>query len=462
MVDFGHTENESLLDKGIALYNHKAFDQALAVFQKLVALQPNHAVAHYNIGNVYSDLGNLDEAIASYHKAIQVGGLDEDASLAWYNLGNIYYRKADVPKAVDAYRTAISINRGLAMAYNNLGLVLAAQPDKASRREAITVLENARKLKSDDIDVLNNLGIAYGGLGNMDKALALFNKARELKPRDSKAYINSAKAITEKGGDINKAITLLKKAGKIAPDDFNVHYNLGGNLSRKAERERSPDGHRELLNQAIASYHKALRIKPDDFNCLYNLAGDYLKKAERASRKQRDKLRPDVHRELLDKAIAFYRKAIKSNPAHPAGYFNLAHAFEEKGDYENAINNYRKAIEIKPDHADAYYNLSNTYRQQGKLTEAIKPLETALLIYQKQKNHFKAAHCYFHLGGIYAGMTQRKKSIQMHLRSLKIAGKLKNRGLEAANYAMLVGLYGQQDKLKQVRQAARKLLKIVK
>jgi tetratricopeptide (TPR) repeat protein len=50
-------ENQSLLDKGITLYKQKAFDQALAVFQKAVVIKPDFAVAHYNIGNVYSDLG---------------------------------------------------------------------------------------------------------------------------------------------------------------------------------------------------------------------------------------------------------------------------------------------------------------------------------------------------------------------------------------------------------------------
>ena len=160
MIDYRPAENQSLLDKGIALSHQKAFDQALVVFQKVVAIKPDFAVAHYNIGNTYAYLNKLDEAIASYHKAIQIGGLDEDAALAWYNLGNIYFRKADLPKSINAYRTAISINPALAMAYNNLGSVLTEQPDKPSHREAIKVLENALRLKADDIDSLNKLGIA--------------------------------------------------------------------------------------------------------------------------------------------------------------------------------------------------------------------------------------------------------------------------------------------------------------
>ncbi len=35
MINYQPENSESLLDKGIALYNQKAFDQALAVFQKV-------------------------------------------------------------------------------------------------------------------------------------------------------------------------------------------------------------------------------------------------------------------------------------------------------------------------------------------------------------------------------------------------------------------------------------------
>lgn len=64
MIDYRPQNN----NKGIALSHQKAFDQALAVFQQVVAINPDFAVAHYNIGNVYSDLGKPDEAIASYHR----------------------------------------------------------------------------------------------------------------------------------------------------------------------------------------------------------------------------------------------------------------------------------------------------------------------------------------------------------------------------------------------------------
>jgi hypothetical protein len=59
-------------------------------------------------------------------------------------------------------------------------------------------------------------------------------------------------------------------------------------------------------------------------------------------------------------------------------------------------------------------------------------------------------------------MTQRKQAIQMHQRALKIARKLKEKGLTAANYSMLSGLYGQLNDTKKSRQMAKEFLKLVK
>ena len=58
--------------------------EAVDVNQRVVALSPQDADAHFNLGNTLRELGRLDEALASYLQAI---ALKSDFAQAHYNLG---------------------------------------------------------------------------------------------------------------------------------------------------------------------------------------------------------------------------------------------------------------------------------------------------------------------------------------------------------------------------------------
>lgn len=55
---------------GLALQALKRLDEALASYDKALALKPNYADAYINRGNALKDLNRLDEALASYDKAL--------------------------------------------------------------------------------------------------------------------------------------------------------------------------------------------------------------------------------------------------------------------------------------------------------------------------------------------------------------------------------------------------------
>lgn len=60
--------------------------------------------------------------------------------------------------------------------------------------------------------------------------------------------------------------------------------------------------------------------------------------------------------------------------------FYLAHAYEELGDFEEAVAHYKKALALNPpkhELASLYCNFGNCLRQMGKIDEAIEALEKA-------------------------------------------------------------------------------------
>jgi tetratricopeptide (TPR) repeat protein len=86
---------------GIALSVKGRLDDAVAAYQKAIALQPDYARAHYGLGNALYAMGRLDDAVAAYQKAI---ALQPDYAEAHCNLGRILLRTGDFTAALVARR----------------------------------------------------------------------------------------------------------------------------------------------------------------------------------------------------------------------------------------------------------------------------------------------------------------------------------------------------------------------
>jgi len=66
--------------------------------------------AHYNLGQACYNKGDLDGAIRSYQRALD---LNPKHFGAWHNLGIAYRDKGMTRKAVDALEKAVAINPNL-------------------------------------------------------------------------------------------------------------------------------------------------------------------------------------------------------------------------------------------------------------------------------------------------------------------------------------------------------------
>ena len=63
-------EAGSAYDQAVKLQQDGKFDQALEVYKKAIAAQPNEASYYYGIGTCYASKNDLDQAIENYKKAI--------------------------------------------------------------------------------------------------------------------------------------------------------------------------------------------------------------------------------------------------------------------------------------------------------------------------------------------------------------------------------------------------------
>ena len=105
----------SLFSYALALKREGHYDEAVAVYQKLLQKRPDPKV-YVNLGNCYVGLKNMEEAIASYLKALEIKPL----ASAYYNLSQISRENLDFQKGDEYFKQALAINRDAVTGYRSI------------------------------------------------------------------------------------------------------------------------------------------------------------------------------------------------------------------------------------------------------------------------------------------------------------------------------------------------------
>jgi tetratricopeptide (TPR) repeat protein len=164
------------IDKGIQFGNSGNFEKAISEFKHVLQLDPRNIHAYNNIGVAYFRLGDIDGAISSYTKAIDLG--IADANMYFYR-GLMYgkYKQEDA-KAIKDYSKAIELEPKYSRAYLNRALAYSylKMPDKA-----IADYNKMVELRPDDLRLVLDLRAqSYYAKGDYKMAWADVDKAKEL------------------------------------------------------------------------------------------------------------------------------------------------------------------------------------------------------------------------------------------------------------------------------------------
>lgn len=214
---------------GLALYDLGKLDDARRHFRKSFFLEPS-ADASFNLGNVLSDQGVEDQAIAAYRRATD---LEPDFAEAHCCLGNLLRIQGNAEEAIASYRRAVELDPDQFEAQNNLGNILI---DQGAPGEAIACFQRAIKTNANDARVHNNLGSALYQQYRSEEAIASYRRAIEIDPSFTVAYNNLA-CVQRDQGNINEAIASLKRGLKVDPEFRAAHTNLLLALHYRSDRE---------------------------------------------------------------------------------------------------------------------------------------------------------------------------------------------------------------------------------
>jgi len=98
------------------------WEDAIAAYQRVVAIDPTYAAAWNNLGLLLHRMGRYDEAQVAYGAALEQDG---HCCEAVYNLGSLAEDRSDLEEAVRCYRRALGMSPDYADAHFNLAGVLS-------------------------------------------------------------------------------------------------------------------------------------------------------------------------------------------------------------------------------------------------------------------------------------------------------------------------------------------------
>jgi tetratricopeptide (TPR) repeat protein len=169
---------------GLVLQRQGRLDDALSHYEAAVAIEPRLARAHNNRGAALQTLGRFEEAAASHRAALAIDPAYVGAQM---NLGGALHQQGRLEEAAAWYRSTLTLQPDHAEAEGNLGLALQALGRPA---DALPHLEAALAVKPAFVEVYNTLGLALRDLARLEPALAAFERAITLMPDYAEAHMN--------------------------------------------------------------------------------------------------------------------------------------------------------------------------------------------------------------------------------------------------------------------------------
>lgn len=200
------------------------YNQAIEVYNKLIAMAPNMPDLYSNLANIYYIKGEFDLAISNYQTAITLNPNKSWTSIIAQTMGFVYQEnKADPEAAISAYQTAYVLTPDDIDIYVNLG---SAFYDKEDYANALAIYRQALELQPYNPKIHCNLGFLYWGKGNTEEAIKSYELAIKYNKNYDIAYNNLGVIYLDDLGRVNKSIELFKKAVESNPNYALAHFNL--------------------------------------------------------------------------------------------------------------------------------------------------------------------------------------------------------------------------------------------
>jgi tetratricopeptide (TPR) repeat protein len=380
------------------------------------------ALAHFVEGISFEENGEMDKALQSYRKVLDVDPGEVDLAS---RVASLLARQDDFPQAIDILKDAIKakpnapepllqlafisakylartdqaidyVNRAIALdprnieAYERLCEIALAAGDE---KKALETLDRAAAVKNEQPAFWTRLGKLYASI--------VFKTDRPPKP-DEIARLNDIfkKAVDHAGDDtavikdiadyyastdqIKEAIPLYLRLLELEPEDTNAREKLATGFVLTNQREKAVGMLEEIIKQHPEKYQP------------YDLLAGLLDDSARAL--ERDK-KTEQAKATFAKAAANYEQSLVVNPGRISPFLHLAELLlGPLKESERAVKVLSEARQHFPQTPEIAYYLAIAQREAKHSQESVATFEEALHEAELQGGEITNARFYFDYG----------------------------------------------------------------
>ena len=327
--------------KGEQALNRGDLAAAEESFRQVLALDPNDAGAHVNLGVIAMRRKKWDSALtelrAAEKLAPQVPGIRLD-------IGLVHFRRYSFRAAIEPLESVVRDMPDSVQAHHLLGLCYFFTERYA---DAAKVLEPIWAQESEKLDYLYVVALAAEKSGRADLQQRALQQMLEVGKDSAELHLFVGKGYLQELDD-DRAIAELERAAGIDPKLPFVHYFLGVAYRRRRDLER-----------AKAEFLKDAAVEPDvafNYDQLGAVCSDLQATAD---------------------AVQYFHEALRRDSHLASSQFGLAKIYREQGKLPEALAALDAAGKLDPSSASVHYVKGQILVRLGRRAEGRQEFDTA-------------------------------------------------------------------------------------
>jgi len=384
MLDYGPKLKEYFLERlnrypgdanahnsiGHIYWKEGKYQKAISEFQQAIKLNPDFVNARINLAQAYIDASLYDQGVQELLAVV-----DMNPAVDVLNMARIELRTVHLLQKLRYHKDDPNL-------YIELGNAYA---ERGEMNEAIQAFSKAAELRNYDPNILTSLALLYESVELLDKSLLYLEQLAKAFPgdKDLREKIKELHSIQSdeqaRQNWIAERITSRKEPTVHLPGCDRAakkwnKFDFEGKISQ------------QNLKEAAAEFEKVIEIDKKHMHAYADAATiyEYLRQYGKAADLWRQGLRVAPGNQMAVNNVGRLTLLEELHYRNPSAqrrvylYNEIGVLYWKNGEIERAIHYFRKAIKEQPDHAMAWANLGATYIEAGKYQEALQVIEYAL------------------------------------------------------------------------------------
>ncbi len=229
-------------------------EEAIGLYQKTLAIDPNCAPACHNLGVLLLESDRLEPAAACLEKAVV---LSPARAHFRNNLAVALAALGRNRPAAEHFSAAIRLDAEYAEAHFNFGRLRFSEK---AWDEAAALFEKVLQLRPEHRGARRHLGVCRHAAGDPAAAAACYRRLLASDPTDPEAGLHLAQVLLD-SDDAAQALEWCRRATAAAPERADILQGAGQMLERLGR-----------FAEALAAMERALRLRPDAPGVRFNRA----------------------------------------------------------------------------------------------------------------------------------------------------------------------------------------------